>query len=193
MLEARLAVCAVLGLAGSTVAQPYEPTARVELAWLTDQSGLAIVGAELADPHGVDGGGESYVVFGREQFPAELKLSNLDGENGFTIFGDEFKDGAGYAVAGAGDVNGDGLADLIIGAWPAGEDAPMDVGPGIAYVVTDRTRPDLRLNALGTCPGRLKIRASIVDPRGNAAVFFSRRISPDVVPWCIGCQWSTRA
>ena len=43
----------------------------------------------------------------------------LDGTNGFKISGETASDTSGYSVSSAGDVNGDGFADLIIGApWP---------------------------------------------------------------------------
>ena len=64
--------------------------------------------------------GASYMVFGRDTaqnpFPAELNLSNLDGINGFRLDGVAVNDFSGGAVSNAGDVNGDGLADLLIGA-----------------------------------------------------------------------------
>jgi hypothetical protein len=60
--------------------------------------------------------GSSYVLFGSPaRFPAELNLATLNGANGFRIDGrpGEF---SGTSVSGAGDVNGDGLDDLIVGA-----------------------------------------------------------------------------
>ena len=79
--------------------------------------GLAdlIIGAEDAAPNGKDRAGESYVVFGRSGgFEAALELSALDGTNGFVINGIDERDRSGLAVSSAGDVNGDGLDDLII-------------------------------------------------------------------------------
>ena len=68
-------------------------------------------------PGGVYAAGESYVVFGRASgFGASLDLADLDGTNGFRLGGIDFSDSSGFSVAGAGDVNGDGFADLIIGA-----------------------------------------------------------------------------
>ena len=75
-----------------------------------------IIGAPLADPNG-DDSGQSYVVFGRSSgFSASLELANLDGSNGFVINGRAVGDQSGASVSSAGDVNGDGIDDLIIGA-----------------------------------------------------------------------------
>ena len=71
------------------------------------------------------GEGESYVVFGRASgFGSVLALSTLDGSNGLLLAGIDDNDSSGRSVSGAGDVNGDGFADLIVGARYA------DGGPG---------------------------------------------------------------
>jgi hypothetical protein len=49
-------------------------------------------------------------------FTANLNLSSLNGANGFQNRGVSAYDYAGRSVSGAGDVNGDGFDDLIIGA-----------------------------------------------------------------------------
>jgi len=76
-----------------------------------------IIGARSADPNGVTNSGASYVVFGKAAgFGSNINLSNLDGSNGFRLSGAAARDYAGYSVASAGDVNGDGCDDLIVGA-----------------------------------------------------------------------------
>src|SRR4028118_1000184 len=58
------------------------------------------------------GGYSTYVVFGSSDVGSggSLDLSTLDGSNGFVL------DGANaYSVSSAGDINGDGIDDLIIG------------------------------------------------------------------------------
>ena len=44
-----------------------------------------------------------------------FNLSNLDGSNGFRLDGVSLGDSSGTSVSNAGDVNGDGFADVIIG------------------------------------------------------------------------------
>jgi len=100
-----------------------------------------LIGASQADVGGLDRVGSSYVVFGRggiEQaaFPPAFSLASLDGSNGFRIDGVAEGDRSGRAVAGAGDINGDGINDLLIGA------ANADVGKlqnaGSAYLLFGR-------------------------------------------------------
>ena len=81
-----------------------------------------IIGAPYADPNGNNRAGESYVVFGGSDVGNEgsLELSALDGSNGFVINGAtnpyDYSGLSGYSVGNAGDINGDGIDDLIIGA-----------------------------------------------------------------------------
>ncbi len=77
-----------------------------------------IIGARDAKHDGKRDAGESYVVFGSSAgFAASLDLSALDGADGFRLDGIDRRDVSGWSVAGAGDVNADGVEDLIIGAW----------------------------------------------------------------------------
>jgi hypothetical protein len=77
-----------------------------------------VIGADRHDANGDVNVGASYVVFGKSSggFPVSLHLSALDGTNGFVILGEEMNDRSGSSVSFAGDVNGDGMDDLIIGA-----------------------------------------------------------------------------
>jgi hypothetical protein len=75
-----------------------------------------IIGAPFADPNSLEGAGSSYVVFGGINVGSSgnVNLSELNGSNGFVINGINAGDQSGWSVSGAGDINGDGFADLII-------------------------------------------------------------------------------
>ncbi len=95
--------------------------------------GLAdlIIGAYYGDPGGDMEAGESYVVFGKAN-GTTVDLSSL-GSGGYRIDGIDSDDRSGESVSGAGDVNGDGLADLIVGAYYG--DPGGDSQAGESYVV----------------------------------------------------------
>lgn len=111
-----------------------------------------IIGASRADPNGVAEAGRSYVVFGKiGGFAASISLGSLDGSNGFALNGDRALDESGGSVSNAGDVNGDGIADIVIGARLAGGgDA------GRSYVVFGRAGgfpPEIELSDLDGATG----------------------------------------
>ena len=93
-----------------------------------------VIGGRFADANGTNSG-ESYVVFGQTNgFPASLELSLLDGSNGFVLYGVGENDLSGQSVSSAGDLNGDGFDDVIVGA-NAGD--PNGTQSGESYVVSD--------------------------------------------------------
>ena len=92
-----------------------------------------IIGAYGADPNGVTSSGSTYVVFGKESgFSRTIDLSELDGSDGFRIDGENTGDWSGYSVSSAGDFNGDGYDDVIIGARNASLNGDYS---GSTYVV----------------------------------------------------------
>ena len=128
---------AAAGTGGSNLGSAVDNAGDVNNDGIDD----IIVGAPGADSGGVSDSGEAYVIFGSASaFPAQISTASLTGANGFSIggLGDDFDLGA--SVAGAGDINGDGIDDLIVGApgqWvpePGGGPGSRDV-EGSAYVL----------------------------------------------------------
>jgi hypothetical protein len=94
-----------------------------------------IVGAFQADPSGKSHAGKSYVVFGKKDNTDAIELSAIAaGAGGFVINGESVRDYSGRSVSNAGDVNGDGLDDLIVGAYGA-DDPDGKSHQGKSYVV----------------------------------------------------------
>ncbi|MEO1198210.1 MAG: integrin alpha, partial [Pseudomonadota bacterium] len=115
-----------------------------------------IIGDGFADPFsGADDQGTAYVIFGQATgFAPELDVADLNGMNGFRMTG-PFEDGyAGFSVSDAGDINGDGFDDIVIGAY--GDSAAVGDDEGAAYVVfgkVDGFDADIDLGALDGTDG----------------------------------------
>lgn len=92
-----------------------------------------VIGAEQADPNGGNSGA-AYVVFGKTT-GSQVNLVN-PGSAGFAINGIAGLDVAGSDVSMPGDVNGDGRADVLVGASGAEDDV---IFQGQAYVVFGKT------------------------------------------------------
>ena len=99
-----------------------------------------IIGAPGAGNNTRVASGSSYVVYGSAT-PVNIHLLdfNLASAAGFRIDGDDANDASGYSVAGAGDVNGDGRADVIIGAYGASSNGLLSSGS--SYVVFGSATP----------------------------------------------------
>jgi hypothetical protein len=97
-----------------------------------------IVGVDRTSPNGVGAAGTSYVVFGTDSgFERSLSLGDLDGSNGFRLDGVGFMYFSGGSVASAGDVNGDGFSDIIIGAQHADPNGQRNAGESYVVFGTD--------------------------------------------------------
>lgn len=85
-----------------------------------DGIGDVIVGARLASPTpALPDAGIAYVIYGRSSpIIADIDLATIDTYSalGFRILGNTADSRTGYAVSGAGDVNGDGINDILVGS-----------------------------------------------------------------------------
>jgi len=107
--------------------------AGLSVAAAGDVNGDGLADIIVGAPAGNEDSGRSYVVFGRSG-TGTITLSAL-GNGGFIIEGASAGDRSGWGVGGGGDLNGDGLDDLLIGA-PA---TAHGQAPGTTYVVFGRT------------------------------------------------------
>ena len=113
-----------------------------------------IIGAPWAWPNNSPNAGSSYVIFGRDTslsgaFPSVFTLSDLNGSNGFRIDGEESSTSGG-SVSVAGDVNGDGVDDLVIGAKRASPNSVQNAGS--SYVIFGRD-----VSATGGFPEKIEL------------------------------------
>ena len=106
-----------------------------------DYSGRSVSGAGDVDGDGLDdiivgayydqvgdSAGKSYLILGSTLAAASSRSFDL-GSADVKFTGEAIQDRAGYSVRGAGDVDSDGLADILVGA----------PGAGTAYLILGRT------------------------------------------------------
>jgi hypothetical protein len=94
-----------------------------------------IVGAYENDAQGANAG-RAYIFFGGP---------TMDAKPDVVLSGEAAGDAFGYSVAGAGDVNHDGYADVVVGAY---ENSARGAGAGRAYVFYGGPKPDVVADAI---------------------------------------------
>ncbi|HUX79466.1 MAG TPA: integrin alpha, partial [Alphaproteobacteria bacterium] len=146
--------------------------------------------------------GASYVIYGRKGgYPGPLDLANLSSAQGLVIQGAAQSDESGYSVSYAGDVNADGISDVIVGATQANDYT------GASYVIYgNKSFSDLEPlpwtvdQKIKNQPHKIKniseekktsksIRAEknagvriVADQKSNLALSQSAKINPPVTP-----------
>ncbi len=104
---------------------------RHQPRWHRGHRHLGFVGEPSS---GRSSAGQVYVIFGQTSFAATFDLAALNGNNGFTVNGEAADDMLGiYSAGPAGDVNGDGVDDLLMSATFIY--APDGAAAGGAYVL----------------------------------------------------------
>lgn len=86
--------------------------------------------------------GKTYVVFGRSTANAAIDLATIASgasTGGFAIISNVAGEQSGHSVSSAGDINGDGLMDIILGAPNNSIDGSANTGQ--SYVVYGKRAP----------------------------------------------------
>jgi hypothetical protein len=111
-----------------------------------------IIGAPQFDPSIRDQAGAAVVIFGKTSGWADIDLASFtSGGAGFWIWGAAPGDRCGIAVGGAGDVNGDGADDLIVGCYGAAPFGKSEAGT--SYVIFGHTAPFATVDLSAFSPG----------------------------------------
>ena len=98
-------------------------------AGLGDVNGDGLDDFAIGHKYGTNDYGEVNVVFGTTStFTSPVLTSAITGSAGFTVNGDGTGSYMGSSVSPAGDLNGDGLADVLLGAYGVN-------GRGAGYVI----------------------------------------------------------
>ena len=139
-----------------------------------------IVGAPNSDPTAGTNAGRSYVVFGKTGTTA-VDLSSLtsgSSADGFVINGQCASDRSGISVRSAGDVNGDGFADLIVGADYSDPTSGTDAGR--SYVVFGKsTTTAVDLSAIAASSGGFVINGQCAGDLSGFSVSSAGDINAD--------------
>jgi hypothetical protein len=122
----------------------------------SERAGWAVSGAGDVDGDGLDDvlvgapgagsdAGKAFVVLGASLTLGTLSLGSAD----FALTGEAASDFAGYSLSGVGDTDGDGLDDLLVGAY-GNDDGGADAGAAYLVAGADLASTPLSLSR-ATC------------------------------------------
>lgn len=122
--------------------------------------------------------GQSFVVFGKASTSRTDLTSVRNGHGGFVINGDAAGDASGSSVSYAGDINGDGLADVLVGA-------PQGAGtkPGKSYIVFGKADGKaVELSSVASGYGGILIAGGTSDGTSGHSVSYAGDVNGDGIP-----------
>ncbi len=159
-----------------------------------------IVGARWASNNDRFHSGSAYTIFGKSDNTDSVDLANIGtpgNTEGFGMDGAAARDWAGWSVSGAGDVNDDGIPDVIVGANLAINNDRWDSGS--AYVVfgksTVETVDFADIGTPGNTEGFRVDGADVGDQAGSSvsgADDFNADGCPDVIVGAVGADNNDR-
>ena len=158
----------------------FDLSSNVAIA--SDVNGDGIDDILIGMPHPLSSGGflgQAFLIYGKSgSTRGTVNLDNLSPNDGFRITGVSEFDDAGFSVSGAGDVNHDGIADILIGV-PAADDG--DSAAGETYVIFGKagtTRANINLGTFSTSDG-FRVLGDAVDDNAGRDVSFAGDVNGD--------------
>lgn len=142
--------------------------------------GLAdlLIGAPYSDPTSGSNAGRSYVVFGKTDTTSVHLGAIATGNGGFVVNGQSSDEQTGFSIASAGDVNGDGLTDLLIGAPYSDPDTGFN--EGMSYVIFGRFNNTTPIDMIGLTPLQgIKIKGWLSDAKSGFSVASAGDVNGD--------------
>jgi hypothetical protein len=100
-----------------------------------DVNGDGIADIAIGMPDANNGEGQVVIIYGKAGIQGNFNLVNMSSNDGWMLTGAVVGDHLGASVSAAQDVNGDGMADLLIGA-------PGALGRGATYLMYGQKAPD---------------------------------------------------
>lgn len=104
-----------------------------------------LIGAPFSSINEKQKAGRVYVIFGRPAFPGVIDLSESSAD--ITILGESLDDNFGFALA-SGDITGDKLLDLIVGAQGATTPNGVSTGKVYAFFLLEGANGDVEASSL---------------------------------------------
>ncbi|MCA9050955.1 MAG: FG-GAP repeat protein, partial [Planctomycetaceae bacterium] len=140
-----------LGAAGITIigaAAGDENGRRVSSAGDIDNDGIddLIVTSWKADNQT----GKTYIIYGSESLPATVDLANISNEVSVTTIHGVTDGRSGVSVSDLGDVDGDQIDDIIIGAYFSDVSGKPDIGKSYVIFGGQSRPPSIDLAKIGT-------------------------------------------
>ncbi len=122
----------------------------------------------VGDPAAYQSRGATYTYLGQSTFPANVNMTNLNGDNGSVLIGSSqsynpaavYNEQSGASVT-SGDINGDGYTDLCIGA----PNADLQVGKSYIYLGRKNFAPTIDLTYAQE--GLITLYGNSSSPQGN--------------------------
>ncbi len=128
-----------IGLLAVNCPSTTTPTATVSDDFNGDGIADVLAGAHLEDTGGSNAGA-AYIFYGATNLSAQIDASAAN----VKLIGEDANDQLGRSVSGAGDINNDGIADVLVGAF-GDDDGGADAGA--AYIFYGATNLSAQIDA----------------------------------------------